>query len=71
MYGGGGSNPWAVATSLGDGGAGLGGGLVCFGDSLGEGVLFVLGTANCNDKRCFFFTSIKVLYTKILNILIN
>ena len=60
MYGGGGSNPCARATGLGDGGAGLGGGLACFGDCLGEGVLLVLGTDNCNDKRCFFFTSTSV-----------
>ena len=71
MYGGGGSNPCAGATGLGDGGAGLGGGLVWFGDCLGKGVLCVLGTANCNDKRNFFFKSIKVFYTKILLIFTN
>ena len=36
-----GSNPCAMATGLGDGGAGLGGVLVCFADCLSEGVLFV------------------------------
>ena len=36
-----GSNPFAMATVLGDGGTGLGGVLVFFADCLSEGVLFV------------------------------